>query len=129
MTELPRLTLRNAAIAFGLATLVVMLAVPSIFALLRGDRFTDSTLDYAARFRTTAAAEDLARTLERDWRDLQALAQRVPELEPEQLGTLLTGASGDGSRISWLGYADLTGIVVAATDGLLVGQDVSQRPW
>lgn len=129
MTQLPRLTLRNAAIAFGLATLVVMLAVPSIFAMLRGDRFTDSTLDYAARFRTTAAAEDLARTLEQDWRDLQALAQRVPEIEPEQLGNLLTGASGDGSRISWLGYADLSGNVVAATDGLLVGQDVSQRPW
>ena len=129
MTELPRLTLRKAAIAFGLTALLVMLAVPSVFALLRGDRFTDSTLDYAARFRTNVAAEDLARTLERDWRDLQSLAQRVPDLDPEQLGPLLTGASGNGSRISWLGYADLSGTVVAATNGLLVGQDVSQRPW
>jgi hypothetical protein len=73
MTDYPRLTLRKAGIAFGLACLLVMLAVPTIFALLRGDRFTDSTLDYTARFRTNAAAEDLARTLERDWRDLLAL--------------------------------------------------------
>tara|TARA_R100000935_G_scaffold28385_2_gene48739 strand:- start:7570 stop:8661 length:1092 start_codon:yes stop_codon:yes gene_type:complete len=129
MTDLPRLTLRQATIAFGLAVLVLMLAVPTVFALLRGDRLTDSTLDYATRFRTNAAAEDLARTLERDWRDLAALAQRVPGMEPEHLGHMLTGASGDGSRISWLGYADLGGNVAAATDGLLVGQDVSQRPW
>lgn len=129
MTELPRLTLRKAAIAFGIACFLVMLLVPSIFALLRADRFSDSTLDYAARFRTGAAAEDLARTLLRDWRDLQSLAARIPEMDPDQLGALLTGASGDGSRISWLGYADISGNVVAATDGLLVGQDVSQRPW
>lgn len=129
MTNLPRLSLRNASIAFGSACLLVMLLVPSIFALLRADRFTDSTMDYAARFRTGAAAEDLARTLERDWRDLQGLAQRLQVTEPDQLGALLTGASGDGSRISWLGYADLSGTVIAATEGLLVGQDVSERPW
>ena len=129
MTNLPRLSLRNASIAFGGACLLVMLLVPSIFALLRADRLTDSTLNYAAQFRTSAAADDLARTLERDWRDLQALAERVPHLNPEELGHLLSGASGDGSRISWLGYADLGGTVVAATDGLLVGQDVGARPW
>lgn len=129
MTDNPRLTLRRAGIAFGFACLLLMLAVPTIFVLLRGDRFTDSTLDYTARFRTNAAAEELARTLEQDWRDLLALAQRVPQLNPEELGHMLTGASGDGSRISWLGYADLGGTVVAATNGLLVGQDVSQRPW
>jgi len=129
MTDLPRLTLRKAALFFALACLLVMLAVPSIFALLRGDRFTDSTLDYAARFRTQAATQELARTLERDWRDLSHLAEQVPQLDPEGLGHLLTGASGDGSRISWLGFADLGGNVVAATNGLLVGVDVSQRPW
>lgn len=128
-STLPRLTLRRAAIAFGAACLLVMLLVPSVFALLRADRFTDSTLDYTARFRTNAAAEDLARTLERDWRDLQSLAERIPGMAPEALVPLLTGASGDGSRISWLGYADLSGTVVAATNGLLVDQDVSQRPW
>jgi hypothetical protein len=129
MTDLPRLTLRKAAIAFGIACLLVMLLVPAAFALLRADRFHDSTLDYAAQFRTGAAAEDLARTLLRDWQDLQALAERVPGMETSQLDALLTGASGDGKRISWIGYADISGRVVAATNGLLVGQDVSQRPW
>lgn len=129
MTDLPRLTLSKAATAFALACLTVMLAVPSLFTLLRSERLTDSTLDYAAQFRTGAAATELARTLERDWRDLRHLAQQVPQLDAEELNHLLTGASGDESRISWLGYADLGGTVLAATDGLLVGQDVSQRPW
>ena len=129
MTEPPNLTLRTAAIAFGIASLIVLLLIPSIFALVRADRLSDSTLDYTTRFRTAAASKDLARTLERDWLDLQALAQKVPELEPGQLGHLLAGASGDGTRISWLGYAELSGNVVAATNGLLVGRNVGERPW
>lgn len=129
MPQLPTLTLRKALFGFALSCILVMCLVPLGFAYLRGDQFTDSTLDYAARFRTTAAAEDLARTLERDWRDLTSLTERVDGLNPEQLTYLMTGASGDGSRISWVGYADLSGQVIAATDGLLVGQDVSERPW
>ncbi|MFN3525156.1 MAG: cache domain-containing protein [Paracoccus sp. (in: a-proteobacteria)] len=129
MTDLPRLTLRNATLAFAMSCLLVMLAVPALFAWLRGDRFTDSTLDYAVRFRTAAATQQLARTLESDWRDLVFLAQQTGPSDPEQLSDMLTGASGDGSRISWLGFAGLGGEVLAATNGLLVGQDVSQRPW
>lgn len=30
---------------------------------------------------------------------------------------------------TWVGVADLQGKVVAATDGMLVGRDVSERPW
>ncbi|WP_410219370.1 cache domain-containing protein [Paracoccus sp. (in: a-proteobacteria)] len=129
MTQLPNLTLRKSVTGFALLCLLVMFLVPMGFAYLRGDRFTDSTLDFAARFRTTAAAGELARTLERDWRDLVFLSERVNGLSPDQLTHLMTGAGGDGSRISWVGYADLSGRVVAATDGLLIGQDVSGRPW
>ena len=129
MTQLPTLTLRKALFAFALSCILVMCLVPMGFAYLRGDHFTDSTLDYAARFRTTAAAKELARTLERDWRNLVFLAGQVNELNPEQLTYLMTGTSGDGSRISWAGFADLSGEVIASTGGLLVGQNVSERPW
>ncbi len=129
MTQLPTMTLRKALFAFALSCILVMCLVPMGFAYLRGDRITDSTLDYAVRFRTTAAVEDLARTLDRDWRDLAFLTERVDGLDPEQLTHLMTGVSGDGSRISWVGYADLSGQVIASTDGLLIGQNVSERPW
>lgn len=129
MTTLPSLTLRKSIIAFALACLLVMSLVPLGFAYLKGDRLTDSTLDFAARFRTNAAARELARTLEHDWHHLVFLSEQIDELEPDQLTQLMTGAGGDGSRISWIGYADLSGEVIAATSGLLVGQDVSERPW
>ncbi|WP_313137948.1 cache domain-containing protein [Paracoccus jeotgali] len=129
MSQLPTLTVRKALFAFALSCILVMCLVALAFAHLRGDRFTDSAFDHAARFRTTAAAEDLARTLERDWQDLAFLTGRVAGLDPEQLTYLMTGASGDGRRISWVGYADLDGQVIAATNGLLVGQNVAERPW
>jgi diguanylate cyclase (GGDEF)-like protein/PAS domain S-box-containing protein len=34
-----------------------------------------------------------------------------------------------GPVASWIGVADLTGHVVSATDGLLVGAQVKERPW
>jgi len=37
--------------------------------------------------------------------------------------------SGDGSRISWVGYADLEGKVIASTNNLLLGENVGERPW
>jgi len=32
-------------------------------------------------------------------------------------------------KFSWIGYTDTNGIVKAATQGMLVGKDVSTRPW
>lgn len=92
-------------------------------------RMTEGNLDYTVRFRTSLAAGDLARTLERDWRDLVRLSGQVAEMEPRRLSDVLSGISGDGSRISWIGFADLTGQVVAANNDLLLGQSVSERPW
>ena len=129
MTAMPTLTLRRSVILFCLSCLMAVTVVCASFVLLRGDRFTDSTLAFASRFRTTAAAGELARTLERDWHNLVFLTERAGALGPQELSYLLAGAGGDGTRISWVGYADLGGTVVAATDDLLVGQDVSARPW
>jgi signal transduction histidine kinase/CheY-like chemotaxis protein len=33
------------------------------------------------------------------------------------------------TKYSWIGYTDTNGIVKAATQGMLVGKDVSKRPW
>lgn len=67
--------------------------------------------------------------MERDWRDLIYLSQVIDGKNRDQLTLLMNGAGGDGSRISWLGFADLDGQVVAATNDLLVGQSVGERPW
>lgn len=129
MTDLPSTSLRSYVYALVIGILLIAATIFAAFVALKGDRVTDSTMNYATQFRTSAAAQELARSLEQDWRDLIALSEQLDGMEPEQIGHLLTGAVGDGSRISWLGYADLRGEVISANDGLLLGQNVSERPW
>ena len=126
---MPNLTLRQSVLVFTLLCASCAGAFLAAVVHLQSQRLTESNLDYTVRFRTAAAAEDLARTLEREWRDLVYLSERVTALEPAALTQLLTGAGGDGGRVSWIGFADLNGAVVAANNGLLVGQNVSERPW
>ncbi len=126
---MPNLTLRQSVLVFALLSAGCAGAFLGAVVHLQSQRLTESNLDYTVRFRTAAAAEDLARTLEREWRDLVYLSERVTTLDPDALTQLLTGAGGDSDRVSWIGFADLNGSVVAANNGLLVGQNVSERPW
>lgn len=126
---MPNLTLRQSVFAFTLFCAVCVGTFLVAVVLIQSERLTQSNLDYTVRFRTAAAGEDLARTLEREWRDIVYLSERVTTLEPAALTQLLTGAGGDGARVSWIGFADLNGVVVAANNGLLVGQSVGERPW
>jgi len=48
---------------------------------------------------------------------------------PAALRTQLEHRQAGYPEFSWIGFADVTGRVVAATGGLLEGADVSQRPW
>lgn len=110
--------------------IVSVFALLSLFALhQQASRQADSRLEALVGSQTQVAAFHLARDLERDWRDLMHLSTHVADLERDALSHLLNGASGDGSRISWLGYVGLDGVVVAATNDLLVGETVSTRPW
>lgn len=129
MTQLPQLTLRRSVYGFVLVSLLIVVAVIGSFLYLRSHRLLDSTLDYAVRYRTEAAAAQIARALEEDWRTLRYLAQDVDLLDPAASTPLLDGIKGDGSRISWVGFADMSGRVRSASGGLLVGEDASARNW
>ena len=126
---MPDITLRRAFHIFTLICVSVMAALLTAVVYIQSARMTEGNQDYTVRFRTAVAAGDLARTLERDWRDLVRLSGQVAQMEPRRLSDVLSGISGDGSRISWIGFADLTGQVVAANNDLLLGQSVSERPW
>ncbi len=41
----------------------------------------------------------------------------------------LTGLQKSMPKFSWVGYTDMNGIVLAATQGMLDGKNVSSRPW
>lgn len=52
------------------------------------------------------------------------LIQKLPKLE-----VLLNNLRRSKPSFSWIGYSNLEGEVLASTDGMLRGANVSQRPW
>ncbi|MDS9470017.1 cache domain-containing protein [Paracoccus sp. MBLB3053] len=124
-----RLTLTRSVYAFVLITLAAIFVLLAAILADRSGRMIDEALDRAVNVRTHAAAKILARSLERDWRSLGFLAEQATNLKQDTLRGVLDGMQGEGDRISWIGYTDINGRVIEATDGMLIGQDVSARPW
>jgi hypothetical protein len=125
----PRLTLARAVygtvfvwmVAVGLLTAVVLYSTVS--------DLRDSALDIAVRVRANAAGENLARELHNDWIDLKFLSVDIPNRTSQRITGLMEGVRGNGERISWAGYADVNGKILAASNDLLVGEDLSASPW
>jgi PAS domain-containing protein len=67
------------------------------------------------------------------YREFQLMAMRPtlgdPEVSTAEKQQWLEQIQHTYGSYSWIGVADLQGKVLAATGGLLVGMDVSQRPW
>ncbi len=125
----PRLTLVRAVYGFVAVGVVAVGLGCVAFFLSHSARLVDDALDTAVRQRTQAAGLVLARTLHYNWNDLKFVSQAIPGAAPAEIATLLDGLSADKSRISWIGYSDLSGTVRQASDKMLVGEDVSAEPW
>jgi hypothetical protein len=124
-----RITLAQSLYTFVIVSLLILVLTLGLLLSGRSDELIDEALDKAVRVRAVAAGQMIARTIESDWNDLKFLAGKVPATGGDELRGLMDGMRGDGSRISWIGYATLDGLVSAATDQMLEGADVSQRPW
>lgn len=127
--SLPRVTLRGSLYAFVLLTMLIVGTGAALFINSRSEALIDQSLDRAVRVRTTSAAQNMARSLFADWQALGFLAKAASGRDAEAIRDLMNGVRGDGSRISWIGFANIDGEVVEAAEGMLVGQDVSARPW
>jgi hypothetical protein len=80
------------------------------------------------------AADRLARTLDTEWQrhlDLAAALEALgPAAPPEEVHRAVDVAQARGGHLTWIGLARAAdGRVLAATDGVLEGADVSRRPW
>ncbi|MBI1173487.1 hypothetical protein GC209_19035 [bacterium] len=125
------MTLSRAFFGFmALMTLVGAVALALSLQRITG-QLTQRMLFTAIEGRSQAAVDTFQRDLAQDWRLLTA----VTAIAPRQPGTTLRPALelaasiADRDETSWIGFAGLDGKVIAATGGLLEGEDVSQRPW
>jgi hypothetical protein len=106
---------------FGMATVYLVLD--------RARVFETQALTDAVQIRGRHAADDLARNLHDTWRMLGAIREKALESDPAMIRGMLTAAVSDGRHISWAGFAEPSGQVRIASDDLLLGADVSSRPW
>lgn len=128
MTDFPKLTLQRSIYAFVTICISVVVIAVSVFVYLRGDRLLDSLLDSATSFRAEVIAQNLGRSLYEDWHELEYLAERLEAEDPESLQGYMDGMRSSAGRVAWVGFTDISGIVVAASADLLKGADVSERP-
>lgn len=127
--QISTVTLPRALFGLVLAGIVIFAVTAAVLVRDRVRDFQDVVMDEAVRIRTGTVGLAFARALDQDWQHLQAIAGDMAGLEVDRLRAVLNAAAGVEERISWAGFAAPDGEVIAASDGLLEGADVSERPW
>lgn len=112
--------LLSVALSFGLSASYLRVALAD-----RGDG-----LHTLASNTATMLAEGLYERM----REVELLAAAPPrdaggQVDTDVWGIVLERVQETKPQYSWIGVADPTGKVLTSTGGLLVGKDVSQRPW
>lgn len=124
----------GAYLALGFCGLASLLSV--VLALVIGDLATRQAkrdLGTALADRARQIADRLDRGMQERYREVQLMARR-PDLVAAGTGVAMRRAvlnerQGTFPHYAWIGLASLDGRVIAATQGMLEGADVSARPW
>lgn len=92
--------------------------------------YSASTSEEAVHVRTEALAVFLSRSLFEEWQRVERAADRLSgSLEPALAEATIAGLEQDIDKVSWIGVADRSGTVLAASADMLEGENVGQRPW
>jgi len=103
-----------------------------LFLLLISERlevYQHETLASAIATRAKGVQTGLARALHEELSNMRYVAERLGGDEPQDMALKLKMVVGDGSRISWGGFAGIDGRIQASSDGLRVGEDASETNW
>lgn len=109
-------------------------AVPAVFLVPTFQRssaaITEGLVADNLRIRADFVAGELARGLYAHWREVETAAALFESgLDLDSARVTLDRISRRQEKYAWVGLAAPDGKVLAATKGLLEGQDVAQRPW
>jgi hypothetical protein len=121
-------SLATITVAFVLVSAIVGLGLAYVVISERARAFEEASLQRALETRTRGIQTALAQALYREWDALSAVRETGGQL-PTDLQDRLNTLVGNGDVVSWAGFAETDGTVTAASNGLLVGQNVGARPW
>jgi HAMP domain-containing protein len=89
----------------------------------------ESLVASGLRARGELGTEQIARRLYSLWQTVDRFARSEDLKAPQDMHRDVTLLASLDDRLSWLGVADVSGKVIAASEGTLEGEDVSQRLW
>lgn len=113
-----------AGICFGLLLLALL--------QIRSEAREKASISQSLGRTATRLAERLSRDLVARQHELILIADmlRIRAVEnPSTLRTTLDDLASREPTYAWIGFADTQGTVIASSQGLLQGRDVSARPW
>jgi uncharacterized integral membrane protein len=115
----------------GFIILSLLIGVTIVFNVVNGRMrdYRETSLRTAVETRARGVQIAFAASLYREWTNLEALSRPLAVGNPKEVQDDLSTLVGDGQIISWAGYATNDGAVQVASNGLLVGANVGQRPW
>ncbi|GGA50552.1 cache domain-containing protein [Pelagibacterium lentulum] len=124
------MSLRNVLIGFAALILLICFSVGALY-------FNRGLSDYGARaqqvaveVRGQALSEFVSSALLEEWNYVAGFAESLDLTGDTAVLQATVDAYRDtGNKISWAGIVQTGGTVVAATENMLVGQNVGQRPW
>ncbi|MAN76510.1 MAG: hypothetical protein CML24_04780 [Rhizobiales bacterium] len=124
------MSLRTLLTGCIVAILLLALGVGAIQFNRGLSQYSQTMSAMAVKVRGAALADSLGRALAEEWTYVAGFADRVdPGQSAEDLQAAIDGYRDPENKISWAGLARTDGTVVAASDGMLVGESVGQRPW
>jgi hypothetical protein len=123
------ISLVSALYGFVLLSALLFGAVTVYLVIDRTRSMQDVALAEAVDVRGRHAALDFARALNEDWATLTVIADQLAQRDPEALRLALDLTARVGTRVSWVGFAGVDGVVAVSSNGVLMGADVAARPW
>ncbi|THV20969.1 cache domain-containing protein [Peteryoungia ipomoeae] len=122
-------SLATITVAFVFVSAVVGLGIAYGVISERARAFEEASLQRALETRTRGIQTALAQGLYREWNGLNAIRNQAVDQSPDDMQRRLDTIVGNGEVISWAGFAETDGTVIAASGGLLLGQNVGERQW
>ncbi len=129
MRQPKQLTLSTALGAFVLISGLLFGTAAAHLLFERAEAFQADALRKAVEIRGRHAAQNLAQNLDETWTILHAIKSDGLVSDPAGLAAALAVIVGNGERVSWAGFAGSDGQVIVASNDMLTGADVSERPW
>ncbi|HEY1231319.1 MAG TPA: PAS domain S-box protein, partial [Ramlibacter sp.] len=116
------------AFAFSLLSVLVTAVLVLVSEHIASEQVRSSIGGHLAELAIQTTSR-LDRAMYERYREVGLMAQRLAAADIGTIRAELAATQRTYPNYAWIGFVDPAGVVLAGTNGLLVGQNVAARPW